>query len=201
MIFDRLDGLALLADALAEGGAVGRVRDYIRVFERAFRSGPAACVPLLTAFLQSDPNHLDYAESEVQDWLLRVRSETMHADRRESYARGPDVEPYVRRMEYAAYDVLFNKRNWRQPDVERRDGVTLRAGTDRNGEVILFDLATTITASWLDPFGVFPVDFDSTLGEIPAPWISSMPGYTGDEAEKYSTQIPFRYPDIGTRRV
>jgi len=120
---DRLDGLAMLADSLSEDTAIARARELFRLFERAFRRGPSGCVEPLATFLSTAPWHdvSQYELDEVGHWLRQLRPEATHGDRRESYARSADVAPYLSRMEYAAYDVLLNKEQWRHPSSARRD--------------------------------------------------------------------------------
>lgn len=59
---------------------------------------------------------LEYASPEVDEWF-KLRPLVIHADRRDDYARSRDIEPYIGRMEFGAYDVLFNKATWRKADV------------------------------------------------------------------------------------
>jgi len=195
---DRIDGLALLADALSEDNAAGRVRDFFRLFERAFARGPGETGKLLAKFLRGAPPQLEYTPAEVDDWFA-LRPLVSHADRRDDYARSPDVEPHIGRIEFAAYDVLFNKETWRKAETGRRTGVELRGGIDRSGAAFMRDRRVTIVASWLDPFGSFPVDFRAGI-TMPEPWYSSMPGYTSDDPDKFTTDIPMVTPN-GTRYV
>lgn len=191
LLRDRLDGLALLADSLAEDGAVGRVHDLFRLFERAFARGPSGCAPPLTQFLSTASRPLRYSEAEVTDWFQRLRPIVTHADRREEYARGPDVEPHLARIELAAYDVLFNKATWRNPAADRRAGMELTGGIDPDGTVVLFRQDGTIVLTWLDPFGVFEIDKGATITVSP-PAIWRMPGVSGDSPGASWTFAQFR---------
>lgn len=170
-VSDRLDGLALLADSLSEESALGRIRDLFRLFERAFASGPHDSIRPLTSFLRSSPYPIGYEVDEVTYWMETLRHEVTHADRRDAYARSPEVEPHLGRIEWAAYDVLLNKRDWRSRRSERRDAVSFHAGisSDRSG-VVLFNPAATILVDWMDPFDVFSRDWSSRLS-IGPPWI------------------------------
>lgn len=170
-VSDRLDGLALLADSLSEESALARIRDLFRLFERAFATGPNDSIGPLTSFLRSSPYPVGYELDEVKYWMQSLRPEVTHADRREAYARSPEVEPYLGRIEWAAYDVLLNKKDWRSRRPERREAVSFRAGVspDRSG-VTIFNPGATILVDWMDPFDVFPRDWGSRLSVGP-PWI------------------------------
>ncbi len=132
LVADRLDGIALLADSLAEDGAAARVRDLFRLFERAFALSPGRAIKPLTSFLASSPRRLGYTESEVASWLVSLRSKLSHADRRDDYARSHDADPFLGRIEYAAYDVLFNKAKWRDQSADRRDGLRFASAVDQS---------------------------------------------------------------------
>lgn len=159
---DRMDGLGLLADALAAETTVGRARELFRLFERAFRRGPADCVTPLFQFLLRWRETLGFTREEIAHWLTFLRSISAHADRREEVARGDDLAPFIARIEFAAYDVLLNKKRWRHGSAERRDAVQIRGGPGQAGAV-LFDPRTVLTVSWMDPYSVFRIDWRAQL--------------------------------------
>lgn len=199
-IADRIDGLALLADALSEDGPVGQVHNFFRLFERGFGKGPSDCIAPILSFLKSSPSKLSWTHDEISDWFLRLRPEVTHADRRENYARATDVEPYLARIEYVAYDVLLNKAVWRHADSSRRSAVSLPAGIDSDNSTIRLQLPdTTLVFPWTDPFGLFEVDFDIELS-FPPISITNMPGYTSDKKSSYLSHIDFLY-DFETNDV
>ena len=180
-VADRLDGLALLADANSEEGPVGQVQNMFRLFERAFARGPKGCVEPLLAFLTAGSVDLGWSREELADWFQRLRPEVTHADRREEYARGADVAPYLGRIEYAAYDVLLNKSTWRSVDSGRRDVVALGAGLDHDRETMRLQRpGVTVVVPWIDPFGIFPIDFSFIPQASSSMLLTKMPGYTGD---------------------
>jgi hypothetical protein len=190
-VADRMDGLALLADALSEDGAVGQVHNFFRLFERAFAKGPGDCIEPILSFLKSSPSKLSWTHEEISDWFLRLRPEVTHADRRENYARAMDVEPYLARIEYVAYDVLLNKAVWRNVDSSRRNAVSLRAGIDSDNSTMRLQHAnTTLVFPWIDPFGLFEVEFDLELTFTPHV-ITNMPGYTSDMNSSYLAHMDF----------
>lgn len=195
---DRADGVALLADALSEDGPVGQLHHFFRVFERAFRSGPGGCVDPLLAFLKTGPVDLGWTNGEVSDWFTRLRPEATHADRREIFARSADAEPFLGRLEYAAYDVVLNKRVWRARDSERRDVVALAAGLDDDRETLRLQRPdTTVVMPWVDPFGLFAIDFNFDV-KVGPPAVSAMPGYTSDSPGVYKTRVQIQNDFEGT---
>jgi hypothetical protein len=66
LLADRADGAALLAEALAAGHPSNAFREYVRLFERAFRAPPARLSSLLVATLD---DRLDYSDEEVSEWM------------------------------------------------------------------------------------------------------------------------------------
>lgn len=180
---DRRDGLTLMADSLSEETAVARVRGLFLVMERAFTTGPGATVRPLVDFLASSPvaQILNYTEPEVAGWMTRLRPLCMHADRRPEYVKNSDVAPFLPRLEQAAYDVLFNKKRWRDKSSLRREGLHFSSGLTPTG-VTLFEQAATITITWMDPFGTFPLDRTSSTN-FPPGWAWMWPGAT-DEAPR-----------------
>lgn len=118
-LFDREDGVALMGEVLAQSHLVGRYRELLRVFERAFAESGDRLVPPLAGFLASRPG-LGYSKTEVKRWIVRLRGPAVHADRHDVLLEG-DLRPVVDRMLLAAYEVLFNKRKWRSSDQDRRD--------------------------------------------------------------------------------
>lgn len=180
---DRRDGLALLADSLAEDTAVARARELFRLFERAFRRGPSDTVAPLTTFLQSHPRQdaLAYDEPEVRHWLEHLRAESVHADRRPSYARSVDVEPYLARMEFAGYDVLFNKERWRHPSAGRRPQQYFMSAVDKQRRnVTMLHAGSELLLEWMDHWGVYPLD-PTVKADLPDEWRRRLAGFDSDE--------------------
>lgn len=169
----RQDGAGMLADALSEDSAIARVREYFRLFERAFKRGPSALVAPLVTFLASEPRHdaSAYEDTEVREWMEQLRPAAVHGDRREYFARSADAAPYLARMEFAAYDVLLNKAAWRDPSAARRNRVFfVSVPSPQAGGATLLDPSAHILLDWLDPFGVYPKD-GNALARAPAGWL------------------------------
>jgi hypothetical protein len=156
--------------------AIARARELFRLFERAFRRGPSGCVVPLTTFLSTALRHDAslYELDEVAHWLRRLRPEATHGDRRDGYARSADVAPYLSRMEYA-YDVLLNKETWRHPSSARRDQLHFMSAPGPQRATLLLRAGATVTVDWLDPFGVYAIDFESRL-QLSDDWVWRMPG-------------------------
>lgn len=169
-IADRWDGVALLAEALSHTHATGELHELIRVFERAFRSGPGALIEPLARFLEGSP--FGYSQAEVARWI-DLRHPATHADRRDDFVLEGDVRPVISRMEQAAYDVLFNKAHWRNPDAERRDVWRATVGTsdDQGGIFLTAGAPASLQFSVVDEFGRYPLNLHAVLGpHLPAAW-------------------------------
>lgn len=174
---NRLDGLALLANSLSEGTTVGRSRELFRLFERAFRVGPSETTKPLYTFLSTHPRatELAYTLDEVRHWLENLRASAMHADRRESYARSSHIEPYLGRMEQAAYDALFNKEHWRHKSSLRRQQLDFASGIPSSGPTLSFVNGSSILFQWVDLFSVYPLEPSANVTLTPE-WIWRLPG-------------------------
>ncbi len=67
VLFDRLDGVALLAEALNSPAPLGRYLQLMRLFERAFRRGPGRLTDPLVELLQPSLFNIEDAEVRVDD--------------------------------------------------------------------------------------------------------------------------------------
>jgi hypothetical protein len=77
------------------------------------------------------------------------------------------------RVELAAYDVLFNKLNWNNPDPARRDSWHPAGGVLRDGRHAVIRARAQMTAEakrLIDGFGAYPYDRTCTVGEHPGDW-------------------------------
>lgn len=118
-MYDRRDGVMLMAEALSHKAQSGKYKELVRLFENAFEKKHKKVISFLTGFLDEKMN---YSLEEVRGWLL-LRNGMNHADKTSNpvvYSEA-DVVHLVARMEQAAYDVLFNKKNWGTKDTERRE--------------------------------------------------------------------------------
>jgi hypothetical protein len=172
---ERLDGVALLAEALSIEHPTGRFRELLRVFERGFRSSPYRLVDPVADFL-SYFDVLQYDKQETFHWFTTLRDKATHADKREDFALARDVEPVLNRVEQAAYDVLYNKLNWRSSDNARRDVWTPEAGVLPDGSGLLRqDARAPFQARVMDGFGAFPLNLEVRVGEPLSPdwWLEA----------------------------
>jgi hypothetical protein len=169
---DRRDGVSLLAEALANNHETGRFRELARFFELAFRAEPKRIVGPLSDFL-SHYDKLQYTHSEVEEWH-DLRHRATHADRPgRRYVLCRDVRPVLQRVQFAAYDVLFNKLNWNAEDPARRDVWYPPGGILRDGQhaVLRLHSSANLQAGPLfDGFGAYPYDSRCKVRDHPADW-------------------------------
>lgn len=166
---DRLDGVAILAEALGHNQASGRFRDSIRCFERAFARAGQKLIKPLAAFLSAGSD--GYSRPEIARWI-EIRDGVTHADKRDEILFEGDVAWVVERVTQAVYDVLLNKQVWRNPDPGRRIVWSSPCGTvnadcglraNTNHDML-------ITFKVFDEYRRFPLNLDGALTGIPAGW-------------------------------
>lgn len=160
---DRLEGAALVAEALANAHLTGRFHELVRLFELAFAENGNRLVLHVADFLDDWPL-LGYAKTEVRRWLIRLRNPATHVDSagRNGIVLEVDLRGVIGRMTMAAYDVLLNKRNWGDRSVDRRDVWRPDTGVlGPNGDQVFVRQHSTpapLQAQILDGFGAFPVN-------------------------------------------
>jgi hypothetical protein len=115
---------------------------------------------------------LMYGKDETYHWFRTLRDRAVHADKRPDFALARDVEPVLSRVEQAAYDVLFNKLNWRSSDSDRRDVWTPEGGVLPDGSVVLRrDGLAPFKTKLMDGFGAFPLNLEVRFQEpYPSDW-------------------------------
>ncbi|MDB5050378.1 MAG: hypothetical protein JWO30_3449 [Fibrobacteres bacterium] len=118
-ITDRLGGVALLAEVNTEGEA-GKYRDLVRFFEFAFNRPFTQLDKIIHSFLAPMP--YGYERKEIKEWIS-FRHAASHADlqKTQGFAVTSDVRDFLMRMEQAALDTLFNKKEWHNASTLRRD--------------------------------------------------------------------------------
>ncbi|MGA2230204.1 MAG: hypothetical protein ABSH22_04695, partial [Tepidisphaeraceae bacterium] len=166
---DRPDGIALLAEALAHPHASGRFHELFRVFERAFRIDCGHLGTPLSTFLSSVP--LGYTLDEVNSWI-KIRGPITHADVRKTFLLERDAFPVIHRMEQAAFDVVFNKKTWRDVSTERVDRWRADWGTtDSQSGIYVTQGRDARPAFHLsDEYGVYPWDLSACFNNPPPTW-------------------------------
>lgn len=167
---DRLDGVALLAEVYAHHRALGRYRELMRFFELAFARTSTDLSKKLYQFLSSDP--FGYTHDEVRTWCS-LRHGSMHGDLKKSgLVLESDVRPFVARMEQAALDVLFNKKEWREASRERRKLWVPVAGTTSasGGIMIVQGTESTLHFQMYDQFMAYPLNLTGFMTSTPDGW-------------------------------
>jgi hypothetical protein len=156
VLSDRLDGVALLAEALNQRTGLGEYLQLIRLFERAFRLAPFGLTEPLASFLASGAH--GFSLDEVSQWT-DARPSAVHADRREEFLLTADVRPFVSRMREAGYDVLLNKADWRSKSPTRRDAWRPASGstTPDGGVFITQGRDASIAAQFFDGCSAYPL--------------------------------------------
>lgn len=165
---DRVDGVTLLAEANTHQHGIGKMHEYIRIFERGFKLPPKKLVEPLHKFLNPK---LNYTTTEIKNWFKK-RDEITHADQRSFFAIEKDVRAIIPRMEQAAYDVLINKKEWRSPNVERRNLWDIKTGyiNSRGGFVVVRGMELQQSFQLLDQFGKYPLSLKGSIGNLPEDW-------------------------------
>jgi hypothetical protein len=154
-----MDGIALLAEGLDHGNALGRYKEFIRLLEQAFASkaGPGLTQFLVPFLTDSECPH-GFAKREIHTWV-DARPKAAHADHRPTFLLEGDVRPWINRMEEAAYDVLLNKAEWRAPSSDRRDVWRPVTGSmdGSSGIFVSLGAAASLSMQVLDGFRSYPL--------------------------------------------
>lgn len=167
VLSDRMEGAALLAEAMAHSNDLGRFGQLLRLLERAFGRGIGKFDGELQRYLAGGVTRHHFQPREITAWVAG-RPRIMHADRPDRpiwFHR--DVALTVDRLQEAAVDVLFNKVNWHQPDDARRECRVPRRGTldASGGWFFTRGLAVRTTVRLVEPFGSFPLHLGLDLAD------------------------------------
>ena len=169
----RWDGAALLAEAYSHTTMSGRFREFVRLFELAFR---CAFTQVDRKLAQTLLPAMGYTRQEIQKWQA-LRHPFTHADGRVSneLAFDPDARNIVQRMEQAAMDILFNKAEWGEWSSSRRDTWQPHAiSTSETGGLVVRQGSKNVSLEQLmiDEFGRFPRDLGAQHTNLPADWFT-----------------------------
>lgn len=171
---DRLRAVALLSEAHSHSLEAGKFHEYIRLFEYAFALQFSQIQRKLLQFL--DPVY-GYTAEEIKAWIS-IRDPLTHADgkKTQEILLDSDVRPYTKRMEQAAYDVLFNKNNWHNRSRERRNVWKPKAITSSpTGDMIIErGSELKLVGQLFDEFDVYPVNLGAVIKDLPHGWWSKM---------------------------
>lgn len=161
VVKDRLDGMSILAEALAAEIRSSKFKEFIRFFEHAFSSQNKKLVTPLTTYLSQA--NLGYSASEIKIWK-KLRDPLTHSRISHNVLGSEHVSVHIQRAKQAAYDVLFNKAIWGSNDTSRVENFVHPAGT-KNDQKELFlrmDLIEEYRIGQeiqlFDPFGNFPAN-------------------------------------------
>ena len=118
LLADRASGVTLLSEALCHKNYMGKYRDYMRFFELAFSRKISQLSKKLYQILQGF-SEANYTKQEVEEWI-KHRNPSSHANQG-AFTTERSVKPYIQRIEQAAYDILYNKKDWNSYSKERRN--------------------------------------------------------------------------------
>jgi len=167
---DRIDGIAILAEAYSHNRDSGKYREYVRLFEAAFALPFTNLEKILADFLLPA---MGYKRQEIKHWV-GFRHPITHADGRktERLVFDVDVRRITQRMEQAAVDVLFNKLDWHHNTITRRQIYIPPAFTSaREGDGIIRQGSTPVIKFQIfDEFGAFPMDLNAVITNPPESW-------------------------------
>ena len=163
---DRMNGVALLAEAYSGGGESSKYRDFVRFFELAFGLSSSKVSKKLANFLAPA---MRCTRNEVQGWM-DLRNPYSHADpkRTDFIASAADIRRFLLRMEQACLDVLFNKEEWMRSSTSRRqvwfpDAIS----TSAKGDVVVKQgVKVPSVLRVFDEFDVFPRDLGAVIKEF-----------------------------------
>jgi hypothetical protein len=193
---DRLDGVALLAAALTQDHAVGRARELYRFFERAFACNEKYLGKFLKEFLRGTPHNFacnekylgkflkeflrgtphNFSDTEINRWI-KSRGRTIHADRSDEFFLERDCRLISQRMEEAAFDILFNKEEWRSRTAARRIAFPIPIGATSYNCRDMFKRPSAevpIAYQFLDAFSSYVINLEMNLQmglkNLPTDW-------------------------------
>ena len=164
---DRVEAVALLAEAFAHQHPSGKYHEFLRFFERAFARKPRQLLAPMVRFFAGTP--YGYTRAEIKEWL-DVRGASVHG-----YGQPPILEsgirPLLPRIEQAAIDVLANKASWHDSSTDRRDGWHPAFGTSsRDGNAFIRQHAVdgSVGLQLLDGYNSYPIDLNAVMTSLPA---------------------------------
>lgn len=107
---DREEGVLLMAEAFNQTSCSGQFRDFMSLFENAFKMSTDQFSKKLSGFLNPK---FGYSRQEIINWY-KIRHPLSHADQKQSAVilYEADVVSVIDRVAQAAYDVLLNKVSW-----------------------------------------------------------------------------------------
>ena len=172
---DRVEGVALFNDAIANPHPMGTFRDLILVFEQLFDE-VAQNVPVMARLvLESVDTRFGYTDAEVRAWF-KLRNRCFHAPHEKKSRRKPlvkprEVQPLIGRMRQAAYDLLLHKRDWNSRTTHRRNLSPLRAfTTGPTSATVSGNVEISLSVPMRDPYGRFEMTGNVKFQNVPQMW-------------------------------
>lgn len=160
---DRLEGVALMAESMANTHVSGKLHELMRVFENAFATSSDDLVDKMSSFLNDSPFQL--SKEDIDYMIKYLRDRSTHADTNRPIMMESDIRSHIYKMEEIAYDILFNKTNWHTPDINRRDILKPKAGVKGDDTLFTYQYNANFVymGQILDPFGSFPFTLAATI--------------------------------------
>ena len=178
LLKDRLQGVALLSEALSHTHPTGQFHEFVRLFELAFATASTQLVAPLALFLAG--NRQGYTEAETKHWLTELRHQATHADlqQQSKFVLASEIRPVLTRVQQAAFDVLFNKTEWHTSTPTRRKlwkPMAFVGAPDSKTLDVQQGSTPTQVSQFIDGFGSYPIDINSGISPIPQNWWCKLP--------------------------
>lgn len=190
LLQDRLEGVALMAEALANLHPSGKLHELMRVFENAFATNSTSLVILLSQFLDNSP--FKFNKKDIKFMIKKLRDRFTHADMDTSIMIESDIRPYIYKIEEVAYDVLFNKDEWHNSSIKRRDILKPKAGVRGDGTAFTYQHNKEFThiGQLLDPFGSYPFNLSGSFtNNVAGIWFKKIGEHNSIVTEEYPFHV------------
>ena len=137
-LLDRQDGVKIMSNINSINDSLSKFKELVRLFENAFRPrNQNQLVRQLYDFLNSNEN-AEYERHEIESWITEDRNAAIHGDltRTPFLIHEEDINPDIKRILQAGYDVLFNKEKWHDCSTTRRTNATPLSVINRTGTTV-----------------------------------------------------------------
>jgi hypothetical protein len=120
-----------------------------------------------------------------------------HADRRLGAVES-ETRRVVNRMEQAAFDVLFNKEKWHEPDIARRKALKPIYGSLAPMGLHMFktpESTVAVAFSYFDGFSAYPLDLRLDLYQaVPKSWFTKTTDVKEPTSRTGPSEPPTKFP-------
>lgn len=166
----RMDGVALMSEALSCDNSSAKFKEFIRVFELAFKRENRGLIKPLSKFLNNC--NRNYSENEIEKWISFYRHKSIHANGSE-FLLEAHINTIIHRVEQAAYEVLLTKTEWGNASTNRTStwGSTDVQFKSKNNYVTRnYDIK--VISVTMDERGAYPLTlgFGCTFVTLPVGW-------------------------------